>query len=134
MEPEDTGEKSAAAARLAKAAEDAAAKVLNASPQARAARFIKRAAEYPCASEEARIAVANELQSFAHSAAELLNSGHCAGVDALIATADARIRTAADITPPRPALMPNGDAFRHFGWSSEERSGLETLLLFPLCG
>lgn len=125
-------------AALLRAAEAAIARVMDASPQRRCAKVIKWAAEYldASASNEARIAVAAQITGFARDASAFIERGDFGGLeDAIVAFAGA-VKSAATIAAPAPALMPplGGETFRHFGWTSEEQHGLQTLLLSPLCG
>jgi len=120
--------------RLAATAEAAIEKVMSASPQARVVRIITWAAAYECASDDARIALGNQITSFARDAADFIERGDFGALQSVIEGMRHNVISAAAIGPPRAALMPGPDTFRDFGWSSEERRDLQDVLLLGMCG
>ncbi len=120
--------------RIVNAAGEAIEAIMNASPQARVKRAIERAALIECASEEGRIDLANQIVGFARRAPEFLERGDYHGLEQICGQFERAVIRAAQTTPPRPALMPAGETFRHFGWSSEDRQCLQTVLLTPMLG
>jgi hypothetical protein len=123
--------------RLAAAAEAAIEKILDASPQKRAARIVEWAAGYKCASDEARVTVANHLVGFARGAADFLERGDFGGLDSLISAFASSVRRYAEIPAemPPPQMPPiGGDVFYKFGWSAKEQESLQFVLLTPSLG
>ncbi len=120
--------------QLYNAAGEAIEKVMSASPQAQAKRAIEAAALVECASDEARIAVANQIVGFARMAADFLDHGDFRGLLSSMSALHHAVTSAASIAPPTPPRMPGSDAFYFAGWSTGERIGLRNILSKGLCG
>jgi hypothetical protein len=116
--------------RIVNAAGEAIEAIMNASPQARVKRAIERAALIACASEEGRIDLANQIVGFARRAPEFLERGDYHGLEQVCGQFERAVIRAAQTRPPQPALMPSGESFRQFGWSSEDRQCLQTVLFY----
>ncbi len=130
----DQMEMTPAELQLYNAAGEAIEKVMSASPQKRAKRAIEEAALVECLSDEARIAVANQIVGFARMAADFLERGDFGGLQSSISGLRRAVTSAASIAPPTPPRMPGGDAFHSAGWSTEEQIGLRNILWKGLCG
>ncbi len=133
----DVAQRTSGEIRLAKAAETAIEKVMSASPQKRAAKIVEWAAAYQCASDEARITVANHIVAFGRDAFEFIERCDFGGLNSLISAFASNVRTYAEIPPAAPPLMMpeiGGDVFRSFGWSMKEQDSLQTVLLTPSLG
>ncbi len=122
--------------QLMAAGKAAVEKIKGASVQDRCVRIVERALALDCASDDARIALANQITGFGRYATDFIERGDFAGVEAAIVRFSRAARDAASIAPPRPPMMPalGGETFFHFGWSSEEQKGLQTILTLPMCG
>jgi len=115
---------------IVNAAGEAIEKIMNASPQLRAKGAIERAALIECASEWGRIDLANQIVGFGRRAPEFLERGDDSGLEQILGEFARAVTRAAQTRPPQPALMPAGETFRHFGWSSEDRQCLQTVLFY----
>ena len=130
----DQMEMTPASLRIANAAGEAIEAIMNASPQARVKRAIEWAALIECASEEARIEVANAIVGFARRAPEFLERGNYSGLDRILGEFDSAVIRAAQTTPPLPMPLPDLATYRRFGWNSEEADCLKTVLFTPMLG
>lgn len=120
--------------RLGAAADEAIESIMNASPQLRVKRVIETAALTECASDDARIAVANQIVGFARTAVELLERGDFRGLENSLSGFSSRVRSVAQLQPPQPALMPGLATFTQFHWSSADARDLQMVLLLPMLG
>ena|ERR1700722_12642380 len=87
-----------------------------------------------CQCEQGWTMLAQHLQTFARAAEECIERFDDAGLGRAITALVSAATTAESMTPPRPALMPGVESFRHYGWSGEEISGLQTILTMSMCG
>ena len=126
----------AAVENLRKIGRAAWEQVLVATPNQRVADIIVKATEYLGVDATARqlAHVAGHIQGFARDATDLLTRGDFHGLDSAITRFWLGVRDADKLAPPKPRLMPSGDAFYYAGWSSEERQGLGNILGKRLCG
>ena len=126
----------AAVENLRKIGRAAWEQVLVATPNQRVADIIVKATEYLGAAAAAQqlAHVAGHIQGFARDAMDLLTRGDFHGLDSAISRFWLGVRDADKLAPPKPRLMPSGDAFYCAGWSTEERYGLGNILRKGLCG